>query len=841
MKRIIAILITLTFVLSLVSCAVTPKDKVGKSTFERYAAASTPERQISISPSGIKLNDEFELEFKSKDDTIKLVTEFTMISDIDEQYKEKNGQFTMVDYLAKKDGEYVFKISGGVVENGALTRLPSSVLSAVNDAEITEHASDTAGMTVRFATTADEIKIVAEADVENAYSTDVTQKRGNYGFEVYVGSGTDREYATKIGEMLLSPVDKTYDLGTGYKEVLINLPQGTSLESLKIGFKNSYDGIGLPTERNYAPVVFYGSEITQGVNASKPGNAYTNLTGRLLDADVINLGFIGGVHGETAIANYIAGLGEISAFVMELDNGATDGELTANHYNFYKAVRTAYPEIPIIIMSDPSFSDEQITDSADRVATIVDTYNRAVSEGDDRVWFIDGGDMFPMSGDDADIYTSDMVTVNDTGMFFMATALYDIIKSAHTPDNRKLDTTRAPGVQAVIGASQISSNLLPDDASYTAISDIEGQYKTTSDGVTYVSYNAPQLEIGGINEPVTGSNGFFRLDWGNRTNYGNKETGFKDWQTVYTLAHNSSGGTIRFRTDADEIYLNVSYKNSYDRNNLSLRSCFGVDVYAGSGADMHYMDLEDQKITPNDKTDDDGDGKFTATVALPAGEKEVMIVFPLYGGIADISVGFDDASARIAAPSARDESRDLMVHYGPSIAQGASATRPGLSYSNIIARYLNIDNKNLGFSDSARGEQIMAEYIASFAREMDVFIMDYDHNSPTAELRENHYAFYQTVRASYDGPIILMSRPIYTVEPTADDNARYDIIWETYESVADEYNGDDSNVYLVDGREFFPYKELADLCMVDDIHPNDLGMYFTAVALSEVMNEIFGN
>ena len=836
MKRIIAILLAVLLVASLVSCAV-PKDEangeqVGQLVFDRYAAASTPERQISVYESGIKLNDEFELEFESNNDKIKLETEFTMISDIDEQYKSTDGEFTMVSFLAPQ-----IEKTSGVVENGALKRLPSDVLTAIGDENITTYASHTAGISLRFATTAEEIRIVGTANA-GWYYTDVTQRRGNYGFEMYVGSGTDRVFMTDNLETLLSPIDKTYSIGTGYKEILINLPQGTSLADFKIGFKNAYDGIGLPIERTYDPIVFYGSEITQGVMAAKPGNSYTNLTGRLLDANVINLGFVDGVHGEAEIANYIADLGDISAFVMEFDNGATLEELTANHYNFYKTVRDAYPDIPIIIMSDPIFSEAQLAESADRVAVIAETYNRAVEAGDKLVWFLDGGSMFPMSGDDAEIYTSDMVTVNDTGMYFMAMALYDIIKSAYTPDNQKLDTDRLPGIQDAFDILKASNESDVTNGVYSKISEIDSNYLTTDGGVTYVSYRAPQLEVGGINDPADNGDVFYRLDYSRAQEFYDTLLSGENYQD---LANDSSGGTLRFCTDADEIVIKVAFKNFGWGHNLSQRSSFGIDVYIGSGTDKVYAGSERQVLT----------GKFinasqvndlVTTISLPEGYNEVMIDFPLYGGIADISIGFTDTSAQLAAPA----ERNLIVHYGPSIAQGASASRPGIDYSNIAARFINYDNKNLGFSGSARGEQIMAEYIVSFAEEMDIFIMDYDHNSATSELREHHYDFYNTIRngytddndvvhPGYDGPIILMSRPIYTVEPTADDNERYSIIKETYDKAVAA--GDD-NIYILDGREFFPYKQLADLATVDDTHPNDLGMYYTAMDLYDMIKTI---
>ena len=48
----------------------------------------------------------------------------------------------------------------------------------------------------------------------------------------------------------------------------------------------------------------------------------------------------------------------------------------------------------------------------------------------------------------------------------------------------------------------------------------------------------------------------------------------------------------------------------------------------------------------------------------------------------------------------------------------------------------------MGFSGSARGEEDFAEYLAGFP-EMSLFVMDYDHNSPSPEhLAETHAPFF---------------------------------------------------------------------------------------------------
>ena len=53
-----------------------------------------------------------------------------------------------------------------------------------------------------------------------------------------------------------------------------------------------------------------------------------------------------------------------------------------------------------------------------------------------------------------------------------------------------------------------------------------------------------------------------------------------------------------------------------------------------------------------------------------------------------------------------------VVVYGTSITQGANASRPGMAYTNILSRRLNVEFVNLGFSGSGRGEPEVAEVIA---------------------------------------------------------------------------------------------------------------------------------
>ena len=84
-----------------------------------------------------------------------------------------------------------------------------------------------------------------------------------------------------------------------------------------------------PEYRIKKPVVYYGSSITQGGCASKPGSSYESILSRRFDCDYINLGFSGTAKGEDEIVDYIKGL-EMSVFVMDYDHNAPTTEHLAS-------------------------------------------------------------------------------------------------------------------------------------------------------------------------------------------------------------------------------------------------------------------------------------------------------------------------------------------------------------------------------------------------------------------------------------------------------------------------------------------------------------------------------
>lgn len=255
---------------------------------------------------------------------------------------------------------------------------------------------------------------------------------GSAGADVYLGSGKESVFLGYVapGEHVMEEVtvEKVFEKHAGMETVTINLPRNDHLLDMEIGVDEDARMEAPPDYSVTKPVVFYGSSITEGGCASRAGNAYTSIVCRLLDADYYNFGFSGSARGERAFAEYIAALPEISVFVYDYDHNANDPQQLADtHEAFFKVVRQAHREVPVIFMSRPDV-DKDRGDAEARKKIIRQTYENAVREGDHRVWFLDGGTFFGEQGRGE--CTVDGTHPNALGFMRMAEALYPVLEEA---------------------------------------------------------------------------------------------------------------------------------------------------------------------------------------------------------------------------------------------------------------------------------------------------------------------------------------------------------------------------------------------------------------------------
>ena len=325
--------------------------------------------------------------------------------------------------------ELPFKLYGVMYDEelGCYTRMPQAVAAEISAGVSGALNRCTAGGRVRFRT--DSRYIAIRAVMKNGAPMVHMPLTGQSGFDLYRTDAKGKEvfYRTFVPPRGMSEgYSSAHWLEAGEADYTINFPLYDRVKELYVALKKDAN-LSEPTP--YAiekPVVYYGSSITQGGCASRPGNAYQAMITRRFNVDHINLGFSGSAKGELAMAEYIAGL-EMSAFVMDYDhNSPSEDHLRETHEPFFKAIRAKNPELPIIIVTAPDVLLK--SGYVARRAIIRRTYENALIAGDKNVYFIDGAQLF--KGADWDSCTVDTSHPNDLGFSRMAARIAKDVKKA---------------------------------------------------------------------------------------------------------------------------------------------------------------------------------------------------------------------------------------------------------------------------------------------------------------------------------------------------------------------------------------------------------------------------
>lgn len=287
--------------------------------------------------------------------------------------------------------------------------------------ELQELSLHTSGIRARFRTDSPYIALHLEWELHEM--TDVPW-RGMRGLDLYsVHSGNYALEAIFQPPLHAGPVqDYTYQTPGDTREYVLNLPLYNRVKKLYIGVRA---GACLDRGGSYSntlPVVFYGSSITQGAHASRPGNSYENFLSRALDMDYVNLGFSGNCKGDPELVDYMATL-PMSCFVCDYDHNASSAqELEKNHFEVYRRIREKNPDLPYIMVTKPDYHQ---TD-AQRRCVVMASYRKALASGDRNVYFLDGAGFF--TGEERDACTADGVHPNDLGLYRMAQGMVHLLR-----------------------------------------------------------------------------------------------------------------------------------------------------------------------------------------------------------------------------------------------------------------------------------------------------------------------------------------------------------------------------------------------------------------------------
>jgi lysophospholipase L1-like esterase len=212
------------------------------------------------------------------------------------------------------------------------------------------------------------------------------------------------------------------------REWLLYLPLYNGVTSVEIGIAKAAQLSPLPRDPlQTKPIVFYGTSITHGACASRPGMVHTAILGRKLDRPVINLGFSGNGKMEPEVNELLAEI-DASIYVVDCLPNMTAAEVAQRTGPLVATLRKARPTTPIVLVEDRTYSDAHLLKSKrerndSSRAALQAAFDKLVAAGDKHLDYIPGEHLL---GDD-DEGTVDSSHPTNLGFMRQADAMLPVL------------------------------------------------------------------------------------------------------------------------------------------------------------------------------------------------------------------------------------------------------------------------------------------------------------------------------------------------------------------------------------------------------------------------------
>lgn len=282
-------------------------------------------------------------------------------------------------------------------------RLPAKAEGKVR-APVWGLSQNSAGIAVRFVT--DATTIAAKWKLRSAnLAMAHMPATGVSGVDLYVKNDqgawqwlSNGRPAAQQNEQVL-----TNGLEPGTREFFLYLPLYNGVESVEIGLPSKATLYQAPARKADKPIVFYGTSITQGGCASRPGMVYSAILGRWLDREAINLGFSGNAKMEPEVAQLLAELNPAVYFINALPN-MTEKEIAERAEPLVRTIRKAHPETPIILVEDRTYANAPslpgtMKRNVSSRAALKAAYDNLVKEGIKNLSYVEGEGQIGVDGE----------------------------------------------------------------------------------------------------------------------------------------------------------------------------------------------------------------------------------------------------------------------------------------------------------------------------------------------------------------------------------------------------------------------------------------------------------
>lgn len=357
------------------------------------------------------------LQWRAKEMPVRLAQRMKRLGKIDPSIKANED--SDIDWYDAKD----IGVEGKAWEETAsfFDRLPARAKELVRP-PVWSLSQDSAGMCVRFMTNAETIHARW-----NLRSNDLAMPHmpatGVSGVDLYVRhQGMWRWLATGQPREQINTARLVHRLPRGKRDYLLYLPLYNGVTSVELGIPSNASLWRNPLEKNRLPIVFWGTSITQGACASRPGMCHTAILGRRLNRPVVNLGFSGNGMLEPEVAELISEI-DAAAYVIDCLPNVTGDIVGQRVRPVVEILRRKHKDTPILLVEDRTYSDAFLVASKQRRndesrTALRAAYENMQSDGIPHLHYLEGDGLLGSDGED----TVDSSHPTDLGFFRQATA-----------------------------------------------------------------------------------------------------------------------------------------------------------------------------------------------------------------------------------------------------------------------------------------------------------------------------------------------------------------------------------------------------------------------------------
>ena len=280
------------------------------------------------------------------------------------------------------------------------SRLPDSLKGKVRD-DLWNLGLNSAGVSVRFRSNSPDLGVKWHS--RNKFNMNHMTATGIRGLDLYaltdsgwtfVNSGRPAFHQHNSTSRLVSGMEPGVE-----REYMLFLSLYDGVDSLYIGVDSTATllppATATPVRRK--PVIMYGTSILQGGCATRPGMAHTNILQRMLNREVVNLGFSGNAKLDPEIAELMA-QADASLFVLDNLPNCTPEMVSDLTEPFIAILRAKHPTTPILLVESPYFpisrwSPDVEATLRDKNARLRAIYER-LAPSDPNIHYFRGEDIF---------------------------------------------------------------------------------------------------------------------------------------------------------------------------------------------------------------------------------------------------------------------------------------------------------------------------------------------------------------------------------------------------------------------------------------------------------------